>query len=1000
MGWHPDSAVMAVIPVKRLAEAKRRLGAASACREALALVMFRRALAAAAGSGAFAGAIVVTADSQVARMARDAAADVVQDPGEGLNAACRAGLEAASRAGAEHIAIIHSDLPRLTPFGLGALVAEYAAARARTGSDLVGLVRCKDGTGTNVVLCSAAGDFSPRFGTRSFAAHLRAGGGRAMELFSDEAALDVDTVADLRVLAAKMGLEGDCDRASLVARLAAECASLAEDPVAALAALPASALQAEAARLRDSGHGALVTYSRKVFLPLTHLCRDVCHYCTFAKAPRHLAAPYMSVERAVAVAAEGAAAGCKEALFTLGERPELRYRAARDWLAANGFTSTLDYVAHVARAVVERTGLLPHINAGCMSADEMAKLRAVSASMGLMLESVSLRLCAKGGPHHGSPDKHPAARLATIEEAGRQRVPFTTGLLVGIGETRAERIDSLLAIRRLHARYGHIQELIIQNFAPKPGTKMAAAPPAELEELCWTISAARLLFGSQMSIQAPPNLSPGALPQLVAAGINDWGGVSPITADFVNPEAPWPEIERLRGQTEAAGKTLAERLTIYPAHAADPEHWLDPAMRRPMRELADGALLGRENGWRAGRSAELPPGFMAVHRDVPGRTRIARLVEEIVDHGAEQLGLDEMAALFDARGADFHLACEAADHVREAANGKLATYVVNRNINYTNICTYRCAFCAFSKGTRKHEGAEKPYLLDLEEIGRRVAEARARGGTEVCLQGGIHPSFTGESYVEIVRAVKRADPAMHIHAFSPLEIRHGASTLGMALDDYLALLRDEGLGSLPGTAAEILHDPVRRIICPDKLDSAEWLEVIETAHGVGLRTTATIMFGHVDSYRDWAVHLRRLRDLQKRTDGFTEFVPLPFVAHEAPLYKRGQARPGPTLREAVLMHAVSRLVLHPYVSNIQASWVKMGREGMREALRAGANDLGGTLMNESITRAAGATHGQEMHVADLRALAESLGRRPVRRTTLYGLHAGETDADRAACKIC
>ncbi|SCW66066.1 FO synthase subunit 1 /FO synthase subunit 2 [Sphingobium faniae] len=747
---------------------------------------------------------------------------------------------------------------------------------------------------------------------------------------------------------------------------------------------PIKELVARATALRDQGFGQIITYSRKVFLPLTQLCRDTCHYCTFAKAPRRIAHPFMSVEEVLKVVREGAELGCKEALFTLGERPELRYRVAREWLDAAGFESTLHYVAHVAALVRDETGLLPHINAGCMTADEVAMLRPVSASMGLMLESISERLCQKGGPHYGSPDKAPAMRLESIAEAGRHNVPFTTGILIGIGETRQERVDALLAIKALHERYGHIQEVIVQNFVPKGDTRMAHVPAADAEELVWTIAMARILLGADMSIQAPPNLNMASLRNVVDAGINDWGGVSPLTPDFVNPECPWPQIDRLRDQTEAAGKTLAERLTIYPAYSVEAGRWIDPAMRRPVQELSDTSGLGREDHWRAGRTAELPQGFALTHRDLPGKTRIAQLVEDILDHGAEQLGEAEIASLFEARGADFHRVCEAADYVRAEVNGDVATYVVNRNINYTNICNYRCNFCAFSKGTRKHEGAEKPYLLDVEEIAGRAREARERGGTEVCLQGGIHPKFTGQTYIDILRAVKSVDPAMHVHAFSPLEVFHGASTLGMNLVDYLSLLRDEGLGSLPGTAAEILHDPIRDIICPDKLNSHQWLEVIEAAHEVGLRTTATIMFGHVDRYRDWAIHLRRLRDLQKRTGGFTEFVPLAFVAHEAPVYKRGQARPGPTLREAVLMHAVGRLALYPYFENVQASWVKMGREGMREALRAGANDMGGTLMNESITRAAGATHGQEWTADDLKDMAKSLGRVPVRRTTLYG----------------
>jgi FO synthase len=918
-----------------------------------------------------------------------------------------------------------------------------------------------------VVLLGAEVAFTPAFGPDSFAAHQLAAGTHALELHSDEAAFDVDTVTDLEMLGrsvvparlrafvylargARTPSRGNSQPWSDVeTRLASQLRSdeplrswdgqprtneparspdgqpRANEPrrsrgdarvdLGPLSLLdePPDALIPLASRLRDAGHDALVTYSRKVFLPLTHLCRDSCHYCTFARAPRRVENVFMSVHDVLATAAAGAARGCKEALFTLGEKPELRYNIAKTWLTEAGFESTLHYLASVATAVRDRTGLLPHINAGCMTAEEIAMLRPVSASMGLMLESVSDRLCQKGGPHYGSPDKVPAVRLATIAEAGRQRVPFTTGILIGIGETRAERIESLLAIRDLHERYGHIQEIIIQNFLPKPGTRMAKAIAPSLDELVWTVAVARILFGPHMNIQAPPNLNPGVLERLVEAGINDWGGVSPLTPDYVNPEAPWPEIERLRKETALGGKILAERLTIYPEYAREPDMWLDPAMRRAVLELSDGGCRGREDSWRAGRSTELPPacgmppacstppagdmppaGIPPAAKPTgrhdggrlglaPSASIVSALLDEISTRGADSLSVDDVANLFEARGPDFAAVCAAADRLRDDVVGEVATYVVNRNINYTNICTYGCGFCAFSKGKRKREGAEQPYLLSLEEIGGRVQEASSRGATEVCLQGGIHPSFTGDTYLDILRAVKEAVPSIHVHAFSPLEVWHGATTLGLSLSAYLRILRDNGLGSLPGTAAEILDDPVRQTLCPDKLNTAQWLEVIETAHSVGLRTTATIMFGHVDDYRAWARHLLSVRNLQKRTGGFTEFVPLPFVAHEAPLYKLGRARPGPTFREAVLMHAVARLVLHPYIPHIQTSWVKMGLNGMRVALQAGADDLGGTLMNESITRAAGALHGQEMTAHDMRTLADSLGRLLVRRTTLY-----------------
>jgi FO synthase len=989
-----QAALWAIIPVKRLSAGKQRLAPVLGVhREEFARTLANRTIQIVIDSQQFCGVLVVTPDPLVALDAKRLGAVVLDDCGGSLNAACSLGRLAVMERGAEACALIPADLALLTPEGLARLVADYAALTMRNGRDAVALVRCKEGTGTNMVFFGRRQPFAPAFGPESFTAHMHGAAQPAYELPSDEAAFDVDTAEDLRRLHERLPTLPPTDpiaqflqslqSAKQMSLFRAQHAFGAEHAARFLIEAPLAELTAAARVIRDRQHGSLVTYSRKVFIPLTHLCRDVCHYCTFAKTPKEVAAAYMSVEEVVAVASQGAKLGCNEALFTLGEKPEFRYRAAREWLAAHGFSSTLEYVVRAAAAVRDRTGLLPHINAGCMTAAEMSALRPVSASMGLMLESIAERLCAKGGPHHGSPDKHPSVRLATIAEAGRQKVPFTTGLLIGIGETRSERIDALLAIRDLHDRYGHIQEIIIQNFVPKPDTAMAKSAAPSADELMWTIAVARILFGEAMSIQAPPNLSPVALRALIDAGINDWGGVSPLTPDFVNPEAPWPEIERLGRETAAAGKHLAERLTIYPAYAQAPAEWLDPAMRRAVQELSDGAALGRENSWRAGRSLDIPGRSFAARGAAGGRSRLALLVDEIRERGTDHLDIPAWASLFDARGADFEHVCAAADDLRAAVNGDDLTYVVNRNINYTNICSYRCTFCAFSKGTRKHEGAEKPYLLDLDVLADRVREARQRGATEVCLQGGIHPDFTGRTYLDILRTVKRVDPAMHVHAFSPLEVWHGATTLGLGLKEYLSQLRDHGLGSLPGTAAEILHDPVRQLICPDKLTTDQWLEVVGTAHAVGLRTTSTIMFGHLDRYTDWAIHLMRLRDLQRQTGGFTEFVPLPFVAHEAPMYKRGHARPGPTFREALLMHAVARLTLYPSFVNIQASWVKMGPAGLREALRAGANDLGGTLMNESISRAAGALHGQEMTVGEMHAMAASLGRRPTRRTTLY-----------------
>ena len=739
-----------------------------------------------------------------------------------------------------------------------------------------------------------------------------------------------------------------------------------------------------AAALRDQGFLNLVTYSKKVFIPLTHLCRDVCHYCTFAQTPSKLDNPYMELDAVLEVARHGAEMGCKEALFTLGEKPELRYRAAREWLAEHGYSTTLEYLHDAAKAVFEETGLLPHLNPGNMTPEEIATLRPVSPSMGIMLESTSDRLTEKGMPHYGSPDKVPAVRLQTLDDAGEARIPFTTGILIGIGETRRERIESFLAIRRIHERHGHIQEIIVQNFRAKPGTKMRSAPEPDLDELLWTIAVARIVFGPAMSVQAPPNLSPGVLSQIVAAGINDWGGVSPLTPDFVNPEAPWPHLDELVRETAIAGKELHERLTIYPRFALDAETWVDADLRSAVLDGIDGEGLPRTDDWCPGD--ETTPPASVLERIGAEPQQVSEDVQAILDRAAaeEDLTEAEIVRLIRTRGDDFSAVVQAADALRQAQNGDRVSYVVNRNINYTNICYFKCQFCAFSKGKLAENLRGRPYDLSHEEIQRRTREAWDRGGTEVCMQGGIHPEYTGATYVGILGAVKEAVPEMHIHAFSPLEVWQGAATANLSLEDYLVGLKEAGLGTLPGTAAEILDDEVRAVICPDKINTAQWLEVMETAHRVGFRTTATIMYGHVDQPKHWARHLIRVRDLQKRTGGFTEFVPLPFVHMEAPLYLKGRARRGPTFREAILVHAVARLALNPHVTNIQASWVKLGHEGVVAALNAGCNDLGGTLMNESITRAAGAGHGQETSPSRMIAMIEAAGREPRQRTTEYG----------------
>ena len=725
---------------------------------------------------------------------------------------------------------------------------------------------------------------------------------------------------------------------------------------------PLGELMAEARAVRDETRGRLVTYSPKVFIPLTKLCRDVCHYCTFARPPRRGERAYMPVDEVLDVARAGEAAGCREALFTLGDKPELRYRAARDELRALGFGSTIEYLAHCAGAVVTETSLLPHANPGVMTPADFELLRPVTASMGMMLETTSERLSARGGPHFGSPDKVPAERLETLRVAGEARVPFTTGILIGIGETRAERIDALRAIA---AAGPHVQEVIVQNFRAKPDTRMAAAEEPAVEELLWTIAVARLLLPAEVSVQAPPNLSDD-FALLLDAGIDDWGGISPVTVDHVNPEAPWPEVEALRRACASRGLELAPRLTVYPRFV-DSE-WVDPCVLPSVLRAADSLGLAREDEWSPGEPGAVP---FVVRRD-------ALPLDEA------ELGEDEIARLFRARGEERHRVFAAADRMRREVNGDVVTYVVTRNIQYTNVCYFRCGFCAFSKGKLAANLRGEPYLVPHEEIVRRCEEAWDRGATEVCLQGGIHPSFDGDYYASVVRAIKAAVPELHVHAFSALEVWQGAATLDVELGPYLERLRDEGLASLPSTAAEVLDDEVRAVICPDKITTAQWLTVHETAHTVGLRSNNTIMFGHVDGPRAWARHLVAVRELQQRTGGFTEFVPLPFVHMEAPIYLRGRARRGPTFGEVLLMHAVGRLALSPWIQNVQVSWVKAGPAGVVEALRAGVNDLGGTLMNESISRAAGAGFGQELGPEQMEALIRAAGRVPRQRTTLYG----------------
>ncbi len=752
-------------------------------------------------------------------------------------------------------------------------------------------------------------------------------------------------------------------------------------------------LISQASGIRDAAWGNIVTYSPKVFIPLTKLCRDVCHYCTFARPPIQGRKAYMSMEEVLDLARSAAAAGCKEALFTLGDKPELRFKVARQELEEMGYATTLEYLAAAAGAVLEETGLLPHLNPGVMNPDELTYLRRTGPSMGIMMESTSRELLTKGHAHHGSPDKDPALRMQTIDEAGRQKIPFTTGLLIGIGETWADRVETLAAIRDSHLRHGHIQEVIVQNFRAKADTPMHSHPEPGLDEMLATIALARVLLPAEVSVQAPPNLAEKqggvdkSLVRYIEAGINDWGGVSPVTVDHVNPEAPWPAIEGLRSVTESAGFMLLPRLGIYPRYAFDPD-WVDKKVRPKVLEHIDTHGLSRDTSWFPGSPVAAPdvlnsPIGWSGSPAVRSRRGFARVLDKAYAKG--ELNEQEIELLFTARGPEQRDLFRAADALRREVSGDTVTYVINRNINYTNMCYFKCGFCAFSKGPKSLNLRGDPYLLDLDEIARRSQEAWAAGATEVCLQGGIHPSFTGDFYVGVLRAIKQAVPDIHIHAFSPLEVWQGAATKGVSVRDFLWELKDNGLSTLPGTAAEILEDRIRAHICPDKINTAEWSEVSATAHRLGLKMSTTIMFGHADDYRSWARHLTVLRDIQKDTGGFTEFVPLPFVHMAAPIYLKGKARRGPTFEESLRMHAVARLALNPQITNIQVSWVKMGPEGSQAALKAGCNDLGGTLMNEIISRSAGAAHGQELGPEQMRRLATEIGRPWARRNTVYDI---------------
>jgi FO synthase len=792
------------------------------------------------------------------------------------------------------------------------------------------------------------------------------------------------------------------------------------------------------AGLVDAGRPGVVTYSKKVFIPLTRLCRDRCHYCTFATVPHRLEAPFLSRDEVVAIAAQGAALGCKEALFTLGDRPEERWSAAREWLNAAGYGSTLDYVRACAIAVLEETGLLPHLNPGVLSWADLQRLKPVAPSMGMMLETTSTRLWSEpGNPHYGSPDKQPAVRLRVLADAGRVGVPFTTGILIGIGETLTERAESLFAIRSSAREYGHLQETIVQNFRAKPDTAMRSTPDAELDDLAATIAVARIVLGPRMRIQAPPNLIGDQYALMLRAGIDDWGGVSPLTPDHVNPERPWPAIDELAARSADAGFRLAERLTIYPEYVRRGVPWLDPrvaahvaALSDPVTGLADEAAIPVGRPWQEPDDAYVAGGRTELFAEVDtvGRTDDRRSDfdsvygdwSEVASHALTTaqpgaavpafpvdgspavLGGDDLAiglrlaaddpaalllpeheaaamALFECEGAPLDHLARLADELRADAVGDDVTYVVNRNINFTNVCYVGCRFCAFAQRERDADA----YRLSVEQVADRAEEAWNLGATEVCMQGGIDPKMPKSGYADLVRAIKARVPGMHVHAFSPMEIVTAASKAGVSVRDWLLELREAGLDTIPGTAAEILDDDVRWVLTKGKLPAAAWIDVVATAHEVGLRSSATMMYGHVDHPRHWLGHLRVLADLQDRTGGFTEFVALPFIHTNAPIYLAGIARAGATWRENRVVHAMARLALHGRIDNIQCSWVKLGDDGTVAMLRGGANDLGGTLMEETISRMAGSQHGSARTIEQLQAVAAAAGRPARQRTTTY-----------------
>ncbi|XOV80925.1 MAG: 5-amino-6-(D-ribitylamino)uracil--L-tyrosine 4-hydroxyphenyl transferase CofH [Aestuariibacter sp.] len=1003
-----------ILPLKKPEQSKSRLSRLlnQEQRQALVSAMAQDVINALASTGEISRLLVVTQDRDYQHLTSpDLAIEFLSEPSsevneihsatdskksfapitspssDRFNQALSAAVVYARSRGAANVLITHADIPQLQSAAAQAWLAGLKE-RARKTPNILSAVKCKNGKGTNMLFLGPEAPVQLCFGENSFTRFQQTAQQTTTTFIPGIVAggcFDIDTKDDFKALQIRLSFRRDTVTAQQLNNGWGDCdysTSDARELHDSLRTKSLRGLQQQAtALLNQHPLGNYVSYSPKVFIPLTQLCRNTCRYCTYANHPIEQSSSYISVEKAISVAQEGLRKGCKEVLIVAGDRPELRYTQAKDFLEKEGFTSTVDYASHLATVVRKKTGMLVHFNLGVLTASELAKLRPVAASMGFMMESVAESLALKGQPHYACPDKSPLLRLRSLVFAGEQHIPMTTGLLVGIGESKLDRIETLLCIKQLHEKYGHIQEVIIQNFIPKANTGMAHAKGVNTNELCETIAIARLILGPEMNIQAPPNLSDAkALTQLLASGINDLGGVSPVTQDYVNPENAWPAIKLLSQIIHSSGKNLIPRLTIYPEYALEPGKWLDKEVRTDVLRLSDSRGLAKEDNWETGRSETLPQ--WVNEKGVCAKDRSLAQIISKCQH-REALSPAEVAKLFDARGDNFAVICEASDQMRQELKGDQLTFVNNGNINYTNICYFSCGFCAFSKGNRFLPESDPKYKLSVDQVVQKAATIIAKGATELCLQGGIHPSYTGDTYLEIIKQLRSAFPDIHLHGFSPLEIVQGADTLGITPITYLEKLKSAGLNTIPGTAAEILVDRVREQICPKKLSTKQWMSTIESAHLVGLKSTATIMFGHVDNYHDWAEHLLLLRQMQCKTEGFTEFVPLPFVPHQAPIYRKGLARKGPSLRESILMHAVSRLIFASHIDNIQASITKLGEKATLMAINSGANDLGGTLQNENISRAAGASHGENFTSNNFQKIANLSGRTLIERNTLY-----------------